>query len=514
MVVLAGDRAYKFKKPVNYGFLDFSTLDRRREFCEMEMRLNRRLAPDLYLETLPVTGTAAAPLLGGQGTAIEYCVCMRRFAAGCELAELIGQGAIGRREIDDLAAQVAAFHAAAPVVGAGVHHGSPASVVGPALHNFDHLLPHLAADAVRYGQAVTLRDWTVAEGERLAGVLAARKAGGFIRECHGDMHLGNMVLDRGRVTIFDCIEFSDELRCIDVMSEAAFVAMDLERHGRRDLAWRFLNRYLEATGDYDGLAVLRFHQVYRALVRAKVCLLRATEGGAGACEEGLAYFDLAVSMRLADRRLLAVVCGPSGSGKSTISMPLAERLGAVRLRSDVERKRLHGLGPLADSGSATGGGIYSESATAHTYARLAGFAGAILDAGLPAVIDATCGRREQRERFRAVAERNGACCAIVELAAPREELERRIAHRAAAAGDPSEATVAVLHRQLSAHEPATADELSRWVTVDVPDLGDPVAIAAGIEARLAALAPVSGITWRGDASVPAAAGDRSGSPDR
>jgi len=470
-VLLTGDYAYKIKKPVNLGFLDFTTLAARRYYCEEEVRLNRRLAPGIYLDVVAIRGTEQEPRVGGEGPVLDYAVKMREFPQEALASRLLERGEFGARETDALAAGIAQFHARSPVAPAGERFGAPETALSAALQNFELMLAQvrLAPDQKALH---ALRQWTEREYGARRDALAARKERGFVRECHGDLHLRNIAVLEGRPVAFDCIEFNDELRWIDVMSEVAFVVMDLEDRRRGDLAWRFLNRYLEASGDYAGLAVLRFYLVYRALVRAKVHLLRARQPRLPRAEKVRlthafhGYLNLAARLAGAGAPALLITHGLSGSGKTTATEPLLELLGAVRVRSDLERKRLHGLAPLAASGSGLASGIYAHEATAATYRRLAELAEAVLDAGYPAVVDATFLERGEREAFRALAARLRVPFAILNFEAPEAVLRSRIAGRRARADDASEADLAVLGRQLATREPLAAEEMPNVVTVD------------------------------------------------
>ncbi|MGB4335964.1 MAG: phosphotransferase, partial [Chromatiaceae bacterium] len=271
-VFLAGDFAYKIKKPVNLGFLDFSTCERRHFFCQEELRLNARLAPHLYLEVVPVTGTPEAPQLGGAGQTLEYAVKMRRFDQTGLLSARPLEGDLPER----VAERVAAFHAAIPAVGEDQAFGTPEAVLVPMLANFEAIRSR-SQDTAILNRLVLLEAWTRNRHAELVPILRQRRAEGFVRECHGDMHRGNIALDEGEILIFDGIEFNPALRWIDVQSELAFLLMDLEEAGELGPARRLLNRYLELTGDYAGLRVLNFYQVYRALVRAKVRAIRLSQ---------------------------------------------------------------------------------------------------------------------------------------------------------------------------------------------------------------------------------------------
>ena len=298
--------------------------------------------------------------------------------------------------------------------------------------------------------------------------IEARQERGFVRECHGDLHLGNMALIDDEVTLFDCIEFNPELRWIDTISEAAFVAMDLHARGYPAYAWRFLDRYLAASGDYAGTAMLRYYFVYRALVRAKVEALAVAphmpeasvpvESYAGA----LRYIDLADRWAGGHRAALVLMHGLSGSGKSTVAAALVEALGAIRVRSDVERKRLYDLDASADSGSSTGSGIYTEAASERTYQRLAEIAQTVLNADFCIIVDATFLREDQRRMLLQVESSCAFERIIVECHAPADELRRRIESRR---NDPSEANLAVLEHQLETVEPITAGESASVIRV-------------------------------------------------
>jgi aminoglycoside phosphotransferase family enzyme/predicted kinase len=466
-VFLTGDYAYKLKKPLDLGFLDFSTLQKRRFCCEEELRLNRRLAPELYLDVVPITGQPARPRVGGGGEPVEYAVRMRQFDQAGMLERVLVRGELTGAHADEIADVVARFHAALPSAPGDSPYGNPESIIGPALQNFEQLRPLIERELDR-AALDRLQEWTVAQHAKLASVFEQRRQDGFVRECHGDLHLGNLVLIEGRVRIFDCIEFSPVLRWIDVINETAFLAMDLIRHRRHDLAFRFLNRYLEDTGDYAGLRLLRYYMVYRALVRAKVALMRAAQQDVERAaipalrEKCSANLALAEQLIEGMRPTLVILHGLSGSGKTSVSQIVLESVGAIRIRSDIERKRLHGLGADARSGSAVGEGIYTEAAGTATYGRLAELASCVLEGELPVLVDATFLELAQRERFRSLADTYRVPFAILHVEASELELRRRIARRARDGADASEASVAVLDQQLRTHDPLR-DEERAWV---------------------------------------------------
>ncbi len=469
-VILTGSYAYKIKKPVNLGFLDFTTLAARRHYCDEEVRLNRRLAPDMYLGAIAITGSPQQPVIGGNGPGIEYAVKMREFPQSALLDGALARGEVNTATIQALGHRIAAFHAAlAPA--ATTAQAAAAAALAPALDNFRLMLPLLDAPAdVAALQAV--RDWTLREHQARTSPFGQRGPAGRMRECHGDLHLGNIALIDGAATPFDCIEFNPALRWMDVISEVAFLVMDLEAHGRRDLAYVFLNSYLEAGGDYAGVAVLPFYLVYRAVVRAKIGLIRAAQCNAASRPNQRAlhayphYLALAASYIKPRRGAVIITHGLSGSGKTTLTQVLLAEIGAVRVRSDIERKRLHGLDALARTQSAPGAGIYTPGKTARTYGQLAQHARSIAAAGYPVIVDATFIKYAQRAEFRALAQELGVPFVIASLPAPHDALRTRVAARTAQGGDASEAKLAVLETQLMTHEPLTADELDLAVTAD------------------------------------------------
>lgn len=468
-VLLTGTYAYKIKKAVNFGFLDFSTLEKRRFYCEEELRLNRRFAPQLYLDVVPISGTQQQPILNGAGTAIEYAVKMRQFQQESLLDRLLENGRLSPAEVDEAAREVARFHAMIAATPAPAEFGTPAAVQQPVLENFAQIAER-AKGRPEENILATLEDWSKAEFTRLRGDLAARKAHGFIRECHGDLHLGNMAWIDGAVTLFDCIEFNPNLRWIDVMSDAAFVIMDLHDRGRPDLAQRFLVSYLEYSGDFSGLGVLNYYRVYRAMVRAKVACLRGCQEDLDehrqqpAWAEAKTYLTLAKNFTRPARPFLLITHGYSGSGKTTATQYLVEHSSAIRIRSDVERKRLFELAPHERSQSGLNAGIYSPGAHNQTYRHLEKMAREILQTGFPVIVDATFLKRADREPFKILANMLQMPFYILHLHAEKPTLRQRIIGRQKSEKDASEATQQVLEQQFQNSEELTREEIaSSWV---------------------------------------------------
>ena len=474
-VLLTGGFAYKIKKAINLGFLDFSSLEQRRFYCGEELRLNRRLAPELYLAVVPVGGTREAPRVGdreapaGQAECLEYAVKMLEFPQSALFDRRLSAGALLPVEIDALADRVAGFHAQAARAGPGDDYGLPAAVWAPVAENFAQL--RVGLDNSRDLDLLdTLESWSSDEYRRREALLTLRQRNGFVRECHGDLHLGNIVRLHGMPQLFDCIEFNANLRWIDVLSEVAFLVMDLEERGRADYAHRLLDRYLEATGDYAGLPVLPFYRVYRALVRAKVAGIRATQEAPQAAQQaGATRAQYLQCARRATRPLtprLLLMHGVSGSGKTWVSQALLERLGALRLRSDIERKRLCGLPALARSGSAIDRGLYDPDATRATYLRLVQLAQMILQAGFPVIIDAASLKYWQRKIFRSLAEALHVPFRMISCHAAETTLAQRLLARERAGADASDAGIAILRHQQQRSDPLSPAEQSESIRFD------------------------------------------------
>lgn len=467
-LLLTEQHAYKIKKPVNFGFLDFSTLEKRRFCCNEELRLNRRLAADLYLEVVSVTGTPNHPQLGGTGLAIEYAVKMLRFPSGQLLSEYAGRGQLGTDEIDQLADIVAGFHETIEQTDENSPYGDSANINHWFIENFDHIRPLLVEDSQKQ-QLQKIQQWGDSEWRKHAGLMQLRRQQGYVRECHGDLHLGNMTLINGKVTLFDCIEFNPLLRWIDVISEVAFLFIDLLHFDYDRFAYRFLNRYLQYAGDYQGLALLRYYLVYRALVRAKVSLLRMAQQLDDSAVTKQARCEYAAFAELAERftarrqTILIITHGYSGSGKSTMASQLAEKIGAFQIRSDIERKRLFGYRALMETGSGIDNGLYSQEANLKTYQHLKELAKAVLKAGFPVIIDAAFLKTGQRAPFRQLAADCGVPFHIVAFQASDQELCRRVKQRQ---NDASEATVAILRHQQQSAQPLSEQEQSAVIEVN------------------------------------------------
>ena len=475
-VFLAGDFAYKLKKPVDFGFLDFTTLEKRRAACAEEVRLNARLAPDIYLGVVPVclgdTGYRVRP----QGCApgereIEVLVHMRRFPQEGLLDHLAMTGQLTPDVMTDIARQLARFHASAGRGPEIDQFGSVDSVRTPVTQNFDQTRPYIGR-TVSAATHARLRAWSEEFLRTHAALFAERVRAGKIVDGHGDLHLRNMCKLDGRVLIFDCIEFNPALRAGDVMNDIAFLIMDLDHRALSAHATRFLNEYLEQARDYAGLKLLDFYRVYRACVRAKVMSFEsdATPAERRALEqEAASYFDLAEQTLAPRAPGLLITCGVSGSGKTTLARLAAEAVEAVMVRSDAVRKHLAGI-PLIRRSDKSGSDIYTPAMTERTYAALLQHAREIIASGRWVILDAVYGKQLERTAASALARELGVPFGILFCQAPHTELRHRLDRRVAEGRDISDATVVVLEQQLARFEAPDAREgtLFSWTGNEDP----------------------------------------------
>jgi hypothetical protein len=430
-----------------------------------------------------LTGSVTEPLLNGPGKPIEFTVKMRRFSQDCLLGALAAERRLTPAHVDEIATMLAGIHSTIERVGKTSDFGRADGIHHWVLENFIHIRKTLQQEGVSPVIA-GLENWCQLEFTAISPILEARRRDGFIRECHGDLHLGNLAQIDGRITPFDCIEFNPELRWIDVMSEAAFLMMDLLDRGYAGLAYRFLSGYLQKTGDYAGLRVLRYYLVYRALVRAKVAALRLFQsaaqaaGGAEARSEFDGYIGLAASWAVPPAPFMLIMHGVSGSGKSWYAGRLAEKLGAIQLRSDIERKRLYGYRADAKTGAGVQAGIYSQAASEKSYEHLAGLAADVMTGGMPVIVDAAFLKAGERQRFQRVATSFDVPFGILHLEADEPTLIARLERRQQDGSDPSEAGVEVMKTQLARQEPLLPSELEMVTRIEATD-ADSLQLLAG-----------------------------------
>ncbi len=475
-VLLAGEFAYKIKKPIRNPFLDYSTLELRKHSCDEELRLNKRFAGEVYLDVVPigrvngelrVLTVGVLSRLDASAAPVEYAVRMKRFPADALMKDRLRDGHVNMFDVQQLAKRIACFHAAAGRADSTSRFGSGELILAEALDNCRDLAKANVASSL--AQVRVIERWTTEHFDSHRKAFCDRRNFGHVRECHGDLHLGNIVQLNGAFVPFDGVEFCEDFRWIDTLSDAAFTAMDMAANGRLDLCHSFVNAYFEASGDYSAVKVLQWYLVYRAMVRAKVAAMRALQAEENTKERREAEHDLSSHLSLAERFAtlpsevprIWITYGLSGSGKTVGSEQLLQRHGALRVRADVERKRLAGLKPnesvtADDERSAH---LYSTQMTEATYRRLAELAESIVGTGESVIVDATCLKRWQRDLLRSVAERLDVPFQILAFHAEHSELRRRIVERSERGRDASDADLDVLEKQIASQEHLGADEM-------------------------------------------------------
>lgn len=467
-VLLTGCYAYKIKKPLNLGFLDFSTVGKREHYCREELRLNSRLAPDIYLDVIAISGNETQPELGGLGKAIEYAVKMRQFPPHNTFDYLLLHGLLNNTHIKQTAIIIADFHAQLPSASLKTLFGCPESILLPVQENFSQI--EQLGDIAEPSILQPLKAWSTQQHTELVSIFTQRKQEGFIRECHGDLHLGNLALIDDRVVPFDGIEFNPALYWIDVISEVAFLVMDLQSKQRPDLAYQFLNAYFQQTGDYSGLKLLRFYLVYRAMVRAKVEAIRARQNTSQEEQQQVLrryhnYLQLAQSYTQPELPLLIIMQGVSGSGKSWLAEQIINRYQIINLRSDIERKRVQKQYVKSDE-------QYSVESRHQIYQHLLNLAKDILQADYSVLIDATFLEQQQRAIFLQLAKQCKVPFIIIHTEADQATLLKRIHQRSLQADNVSDATQAVLNNQQSSQQALSDDELHYSISVNTADSDD------------------------------------------
>jgi uncharacterized protein len=484
-VILTGLYAYKIKKAVHFDFIDTTNLARRKELCREELRLNRRLAADLYDDVVAITRDAAGLRIAGQGAVVEYAVRMRQFDPSQEFSALLARGEVQITEMTDLAESLARFHAAAALPPPSQEYQRTNQLNFAVLTALAALRTH-ATGAADPAELERLTDWTRIYLQAGLERLHLREQSACIRECHGDLHAGNIVRWQGALTPFDCLEFDPKLRYIDVLNDVAFLVMDLVAHGRDDLGACFLNRYLECTGDYSGVPLLPLYAVYRALVRAMVDAL-----GIESDPQRREYFQEHLRTRMSTARdftlrprpLLVLMHGASGSGKSWLSERLIGPLAAIRIRSDIERKRLGlALQPTAvetRNQPDDAPGLYELPHTNRTYAHMLECAQQCLEGGFNTIVDASFLNATSRLGFLDLAASRGIDCVILSCRADYAILAGRIEQRRRLHDDPSDADLGVLQGQLRNQEPLSLAERAHCIDIDT---AEPEALPATLAA--------------------------------
>jgi aminoglycoside phosphotransferase family enzyme/predicted kinase len=474
-VLLTGAIAYKIKRPVRFPFVDLRSPQRRAFFCAEELRLNRRFTPELYLDVCPVVLKAgSAAIGGGSGESLEHAVKMRQFRREDELDNLLAASRVAPGELEVFGRDLASIHARLPAAEPPAPWGDPQAIRATVMANFEECIQ---ASAV-FDDSSDVRTLRPELERRLAEAMpwmADRREDERVRECHGDLHAANVVRLQSRLVAFDCMEFEPAFRWIDVADEIAFLLADLEARGYPLHAQAFLGGYLGANGDYQACRLLPLYKAHRALVRAKVAALsragtQPTDSEDVDRSRHHAYVGCAARALTRRRPVLILMSGLSGSGKTWLAERLAPILGAVHLRSDVERKRLAGLDDHSRSGSAVGEGIYSRGFTKRVYEHLAAVAEDVLAGDYTAIVDATFARRDDRGIFRKLARRVGVTACLIHCRAAHDVLVKRIVERHLRGSDASEADVSVLDWQKEHWEPVLADEQWAVISAETADV--------------------------------------------
>jgi len=457
-VLLTGDYAYKLKKTVNFGFLDYSSVEKRQHFCQEELRLNQRGASELYLEVLPVTLVNGKYQLGGTDEPVEYVLKMRQFPQEALFSEIFAQGNLQQTHMEELGRVVAKYHAQTLTDDYIRSFGEIPQVRASIDENYAQTLKYIGGPQTE-SQYQKTKQYTDNFFVQYPELFSHRVKNNLIRECHGDLHLRNIALWHNRVMLFDCIEFNEPFRFVDVMYDVAFTVMDLEARQRKDLGNAFLNTYVEQTGDWEGLQVLPLYLSRQAYVRAKVTSFLLDDPNVpvtvkeDAKKTAAEYYRQAWDYTKPKQGKLILMSGLSGSGKSTTAKYIAGKLGAIHLRSDAVRKHLAGI-PLMERGEKE---IYTDEMTQKTYARLLSLGVLLANQGWQVILDAKYDRQQLRQTAIAQAQEHQLPLQIIYCTAPIEVLQQRLGNRT---GDIADATADLLVSQVNQADPFTDKEQS------------------------------------------------------
>ena len=463
-VLLTGDFAYKLKKPVNFGFLDYSTVTKRQHFCTEEVRLNQRGAKELYLAVLPISKQGDRYQFGNEGEIVDYAVKMVQFPQSALLSSMFDSGQITINDLEEMGRVVALFHAQAQTSDYISSFGTVAKIRQSIDDNYRQTEKYIGRSQTQpqYTETKAYTDRFLLEHAQL---FLDRIAGGFIRECHGDLHLRNICRWQTKILLFDCIEFNEPFRFVDTMYDVAFTVMDLEARGRKDLANRFLNTYVEQTGDWAGLQVLPMYLSRQAYVRAKVTSFLLDDAGisgenrAAAAETAGNYYRQAWEYTRSKQGRLIMISGLSGSGKSTLGKQIAESLKGVQIRSDAVRKHLGGVSLLTKGDDS----LYTPEMTARTYQEVLALGAKLAAQGFTVILDAKYDRQSLRAAVIDLAQSEGIQLDIIYCTAPESVLLDRLLQRT---GDIADATVDLLASQQAAWEDFTPVEEQYITRID------------------------------------------------
>ncbi|MDX1796162.1 MAG: AAA family ATPase [Hydrogenovibrio sp.] len=467
IVFLTGRFAYKLKKPVDFGFLDFSTLSQRKKFCELEVQLNRRTAPDIYLDVCPIyqqNGQLSFSAVSQNDQPVDYLVKMNQFDPNLVLGRYLKDSELTPLQIEKLAHSIACFHNQAESAHDEIAFGHPDDVIHPMLDNFPSLLQTFDHPEIRY-RLRQLAEWTHYTQKQLYQTLLTRKQEGNIKSCHGDMHLDNITLLNGEPTLFDGIEFNDQFRWIDVMNDLAFLLIDLDHRQQPKMKRLIRSLYLSETGDYAGLQVLKFYQTYRAMVRSKITALRYHQldpnsyEALDCWETSLQYLKQAeqYAYELPMPKII-LMQGIAGSGKSHYARQLLTFVDGIIISSDIERKRLYGIDPLHRVSDNEKSALYSDEMNQKTYETLYELTELIVKQGYSVIVDATFLKFQHREVFMELGEKLNAPCKLVSIEPDIDIIRKNIESRVEANSNPSDADTSIMVRQADVIEPPSPQE--------------------------------------------------------
>jgi hypothetical protein len=464
-VLLTGDYAYKVKKNVDFGFLDYSTLEKRHHFCKEELRMNRQIAPQVYLDVVAIASLGDRYQLDGKGDIVEYAVKMVQFPQDALFINLFERGALTEQHMEDLGRVVANFHAETRTDDKIRSYGTVSQIRKAIDENYQQTESYIGGPQTQT-QFQETKAFSDRFFDRRPSLFQQRIEGDRIRECHGDLHLKNIALWPDKIFLFDRIEFNKTFRFVDVMYDIGFAVMDIDSRGRPDLANAFLNTYIEHTGDWSGLQVLPLYLSRQAYVRAKVTSFLlddpniSDERKHNAQSTAANYYQQAWKYTQQQQGRLILMSGLSGSGKTTLARRLARRINAIHIRSDVVRKHLAGI-PLHQRG---GDEIYTAEMTQKTYGKLLELGLILAREGYAVILDAKYDRQGLRADAIAAAEKQGFNLKILHCCAPMPVLRERLNQRSSQAV--SDATANLLESQQAAAEPFTEAERVYVQTID------------------------------------------------
>lgn len=488
-IFLTDSHAYKIKKPVDFGFLNFTTIDRRRFYCNEEVKYNNRLCPaGIYEGVVELRQTAGGASFLGDGQILDYAVKMKRLPAERMLDRLIDNNAVSVSEIRDLAHVIAAFHVRTPTSPTVSEFGRLDRILFNWNENFDQSVA-FESTTLPASEREYVKNWVTAFAERNTEIFDRRISNGCIRECDGDIHLENICLIDGIPHIFDCIEFNERFRCCDTAADIAFLLMDLDYHNRRDLSAEALSAYHDATGDDELHALIDFYKIYRAFVRGKVESFHSIDTGVDqrertvATQKAIRYFRLARGY-IERRKLqptLFITCGLMGCGKSTLAGQLCFELGIPCYNSDIIRKQQAGLSPFSPAPAPFGEGLYTEQLTADAYGELLKLAEKELAAKGSVIIDACCIKKQDRLKFAALAKGCGARFVILHVSCSEAINRRRLSARLVSEKTVSDGRTELLNTQRHAFE---TPDTTEGLVISIRAVAPPSSLTSTIYERL------------------------------